>query len=57
MVVQVTPNDVIAYSRSVLGVEDDSNLIDDALLVALLRRLRRDKLPVLPGSTECSSFR
>ena len=38
MVVQITPYDVIVYSRSVLGVEDDSNHIDDALLVALLRR-------------------
>ena len=38
MVMQITPYDVIAYSRSVLGVEDGSNLVDDVLLAALLRR-------------------
>ena len=37
MVAQLTPYDVIAYSRSVLGMEDGSNLVDDVLLAALLR--------------------
>ena len=37
MVAQLTPYEVIAYSRSVLGVEGGSSLVDDVLLVALLR--------------------
>lgn len=37
MVAQLTPYEVIAYSRSVLGVEGGSTIVDDVLLVALLR--------------------
>lgn len=56
MITELTPDEVISYCRSVLGLETDNAVIDDALLAALLRRCAGFLCPCSRASLRVTLF-